>query len=185
MPKKESAHQKTKGVVKKPRATRKQTNVEKRRWNGQEGGGPGRPKGSTLDKKWKLTPGQMSMARAIVEASVQGGLFPGSVAELSRAIGFKKEYVRKMLLREDFHAYINHLLISEGIMLEVSFWRGMAIGMQAGDPRVLQLYAQMTGKIQKKEAPKLRVEIVSPEGERTALPVYEDIEDAEVIEEDD
>lgn len=184
MPSKKTVHKKN---PKKPRATRKQTNVEKRKWNGQEGGGPGRPKGSALDETWKLTPRQMAMAQAVVEATVENGLFPSSIAELARAIGHNKDYLRKMLLRDDFHAYMNHLLIADGVMLEVSFWRGMAVGMQAGDAKVLHLYAQMTGKVQKKEAPKLKVEIITPEG-RQALPVYEDdgeIEDAEVIEDED
>jgi hypothetical protein len=185
MPKKESMHLETKSKKVVRRATRKQQG-EKKKWNGQEGGGPGRPKGSTLDKTWRLTPRQMEIAQKIIDATNSDGLFPSSITQLAKSIGAEKHYVRELLRRETFHKYLTYLLLQDGIMLEVSFWRGMQLGLQVGDARVLQLYAQMTGKIAKKEAPVLKVELISPDGSRTALPAYTDeIEDAIVVEEED
>ena len=71
-------------------------------------------------------------------------------------------------------------------MLEMSFWRGMQLGLQVGDARVLHLYAQMTGKIHKSEQPTLQVQIVSPGGETLAIPQYTDgeVEDAIIIEDE-
>lgn len=179
--------------TKKPkRATRKLTNPEgeeKRKWNGQEGGGPGRPPGSTQKNKWGLTPSQMKTAEKIIAATNKDGLFPASVQQLARAIKEEPKRVRDLLRRENFHAYMTHLLLEEGIMLEVAFWRGMQLGLQVGDARVLHLYAQMTGKIQKNAQPTLQVQIVSPDGETLAIPQYtdtegEEIEDAIVIEDE-
>jgi hypothetical protein len=189
MPDAKSAHKKTKGK-KLVRATRKQLNPEgeeKRKWNGMEGGGPGRPKGSTLDPTWKLTPNQMDLCRKIIEATNEEGFFPASLTALARDVDTDPKYLREMLRRDKFQAYLNHLLLQNGIMLEMAFWRGMQIGLTVGDARVLQLYAQMTGKIAKKESTALKVELVAPDGSRTQLPVYkdEDIVDAEVIEDDE
>ncbi len=187
MPDKKSMHEKP-NKKKAARATRKQTG-KKKKFSGMDGGGPGRPKGSTLDKVWKLTPRQMEIAELMMEVETRDGFFPSSVTELAKEINTDRTYVRDLLRREDFQRYINHLLISDGIMLEMSFWRGMSLGLQVGDAKVLQLYAQMTGKISKKETPQLKVELVSPDGTRLALPMYEaeddTIIDADVVEEDD
>jgi hypothetical protein len=64
----------------------------------------------------------------------------------------------------------------------------MQLGLSVGDAKVMDLYARMTGKIAKKEAASLKVELVSPDGTRMALPTYtddEDIEDAIIIEDED
>lgn len=186
MPDKESMH-KTPSKKKVSRATRKQTG-KKKKFSGIEGGGPGRPKGSTLDKQWGLTPRQMEIAELMMEVETNDGFFPKSVTELAKAIKADRTYVRELLRRDDFQKYINHLLVADGIMLEMSFWRGMQLGLQVGDSKVLQLYAQMTGKIAKKEAPQLKVQLVSPDGSTVALPLYEDekdIIDIDAVEEDD
>jgi hypothetical protein len=188
MPDAKSAHKK-KTSGKLVRATRKQLNPEgeeKRKWNGMEGGGPGRPKGSTLDETWKLTPNQMDLCRRIIEATNDEGFFPASITALARDVDTDPKYLREMLRREKFQAYLNYLLLQNGIMLEMAFWRGMQLGLQAGDSKVLQLYAQMTGKIQKKEATAIKVELIAPDGSRTELPTYkdEDIVDAEVVEDE-
>jgi len=192
MPKKESAHQeKSPKKIKAPRSTRKQLNPEgeeKRRWNEQEGGGPGRPKGSTLDEVWKLTPNQMALAVRVVEATNKDGLFPASITQLAKTVKTDPTYMREMLRRDDFQRYLNYLLLNEGIMLEMAFWRGMQLGLQVGDSKVLHLYAMMTGKIAKKETPTLKVELVAPDGSRMELPTYTDepeVIDVEVIEDDD
>ncbi len=180
MPKKKSMHKD--GI----RATRKQTG-EKEKFSGMEGGGPGRPKGSTLDKVWKLTPRQMEIGELMMDVENSDGFFPSSVTELAKKIGADRTYVRDLLRRQDFQNYLNHLLLADGMMLELSFWRGMSLGLQVGDAKVLQLFAQMTGKIAKNEAPNVTVELVSPDGSRVALPMYEeeDIQDADIVEEDD
>lgn len=174
-----------KTIKRAPKATRKQTNSEGRKWNGQEGGGPGRPKGSTLDPRWKLTPNQMDLAERILTVETDDGFFPASIAELAHKVGSDRQYVREMLRRDNFQAYINHMLLSDGIMLEMSFWRGMQLGLQVGDPKVLQLYANMTGKITKREMPTIKVELIAPDGSRQSLPMYtDDIIDAEIIEDE-
>lgn len=185
---KKSMHKKT-GAKKVTRATRKQTG-EKQKFSGMDGAGPGRPKGSTLDKEWKLTPKQMKIAEDMMEVETSDGFFPSSVAELARKIGANRAYVRDLLRREDFQRYVNYLLNTDNIRLEMSFWRGMALGLQVGDSKVLHLYAQMTGKIERSKASNIKVELVSPDGTRLALPMYEEaediiIEDADVIEEHD
>lgn len=186
MPNKESMHKGTKSKKVVVRATRKQE-PDKPKWNGMEKGGPGRPKGSTLDKVWKLTPRQMEIAQKIIDVEGEGGLFPARVTELADKVGADRMYVRKLLRREDFQRYLNHLLLQDGIMLEISFWRGMQLGLQVGDARVLDLYARMTGKIAKQEAPVLKVELVAPDGSVTSLPAYTDseIEEAIIIEDED
>jgi len=188
MPRKETMHPEVvKGEAKRKivrRATRKQQG-EKAKWNGQKTGGPGRPKGSVIHKKWGLTPYQMEIARKMIEATNKDGLFPSNISQLADFVGAERKYVRNLLRRDNFHAYLTHLLLQQGIWMEVSFWRGMQMGLQVGDPKVLQLYAQMTGKIAKQEAPILKVELISPDGSRQALPAYtdDDIEDAIIIEE--
>lgn len=140
----------------------------------------GRQPDSALHPEWKLTPRQMEIAEAMVQAKSKKG-FPTSVAELARQLDADDKYIRGLLKRETFQAYLNYLLAMDGIVLETAFWKGMQLGLQVGDPKVLSLYATMTGKIQKQEAPKVVVEIRSPD-QQLALPRYEDVEDAEVIE---
>lgn len=184
MPEKKSLHKPTKKKA-LVRATRRQTNPEKKKWNNMEGGGPGRPKGSTLDKKWKLTPNQMALAESVLTATNKDGFFPDSIVALARRVKTDPQYLRNLLRRDEFQKYLSHLLVSDGIMLEMSFWRGMQLGLQVGDPKVLQLYANMTGKIRKNEAPQVKVLLVGPDGEQFALPMYaeSEITDAEVVEE--
>jgi len=189
MPKKTSMHpDSVKGKAKRKivkRSTRKQVG-EKPKWNGQEGGGPGRPKGSTLDKVWGLTPRQMDIAERIIHVNTESGLFPHNATELADKVGADRRYVQRLLRRADFQKYLTFLLLQDGIMLEMSFWRGMQLGLSVGDSKVLDLYARMTGKIAKNEATSLKVELVSPDGTRMALPTYSDdeIEDAIIIEDD-
>lgn len=187
--KKKSAHELQTHKDVSPRATRKQT-IKKPVRKGQYDGtpGPGRPKGSTLDPVWRLTKKQMEIANGMLEVETENGLFPTSIQELARQLGTDKSYVRNLLRREDFQKYLNHLLTENNIFLEMQFWRGMSLGLQVGDSKVLTLYARMTGKIAKAEQQKLQVEIISPDGSRIALPQYaaeDDIIDAEVIEDDD
>lgn len=176
--------------TKSPRGSRRIINPEGGRVK-RTSKNAGRAKGSKLDPKWKLTEYQMEIAQATLEATNRNGLFPASVSELARIIGADPMYVRNLLRNEKFQAYINHILVSDGIMLEMSFWRGMQLGLQVGDAKVLQLYANITGKIAKKEAPNIKITLLGPKGEEMALPMYrdpeveeEDIEDAIIISED-
>lgn len=146
----------------------------------------GRPKGSVVDKRWGLTAGQMILAQTILDVETTDGFFPSSITELARKTKTDRHYLREMLRREKFQRYLNHLMTTDGIMLEISFWRGMQLGLQVGDPKVLQLYANITGKVQKREMPVVKVKLVGPGGEEFALPMYTDdpnVIDAEVIEE--
>lgn len=180
----------TRSKSKSPRGTRRTINPDGARVK-RSSKNAGRPKGTTLDPVWKLTEYQMEIAQATLEATNRHGLFPASIAELARSIGADTMYVRNLLRNEKFQAYINHILVSDGIMLEMSFWRGMQLGLQAGDPKVLHLYATITGKIAKKEAPNIKITLLGPKGEEMALPMYrdqeesEDIEDAIIISEED
>ena len=156
-----------------PRKSRRAVNPKKVR-----DAGPGRPKGSSISKITGLTPNQESIAEAIVGAELKSGLWPSSVKEICEVTGKHPPAIRSLLRRKDFQAYLLSLLELEGIVIEGSFWRGMALGLQAADPKVLDLYARMTGKIQpvKKET-LVEVVIKSPDG-KLALPEYTD----EVIE---
>lgn len=144
--------------------------------------GPGRPKGSTLDKTWRLTPNQMKVAEVIIDAGMNEGLFPSSVVDVVKLTGRTSRYVRDLLKREDFQAYFNWLLSTEGVILEGAFWRGMALGLSVGDVKVLELYARMTGKIAAaKKDTKIEITVKSPDG-APALPAYtKDIIEAEII----
>ncbi len=145
--------------------------------------GPGRPPGSTLDKTWKLTPNQMAVADAIIDAGMDEGLFPSSVNDVVKITGRTSRYVRDLLRRDDFQAYFNWLLSTEGVILEGAFWRGMALGLSVGDVKVLELYARMTGKITVgiKKDTHLTITVKSPDG-APALPAYtKDIIEAEII----
>jgi hypothetical protein len=128
----------------------------------------------------------MVTAQKIIDATNKDGLFPSSVQQLARTIKEDPKRVRDLMRRTNFQEYLNHLLLQDGIMLEMSFWRGMQLGLQVGDARVLHLYAQMTGKIHKSDQATLQVQIVSPDGETLAIPQYTDeqIEDAIIIEDD-
>lgn len=141
-----------------PRKTRQQTNPtpkSKKRLKA----GPGRPKGSAIDPDTKLTPNQMRIAEKMLEAELESGLFPASVAEVARVSGTKPDYVRALLKRKEFQDYVFKLLELEGVVLEGAFWRGLALGLQVGDSRVLELYAKMTGKITNRSETKIEVQI--------------------------
>lgn len=142
----------------------------------------GRPKGSTLDKKWRLTPNQMAAAEAIVELSLEEGMFPASAQQVAKLVGLRPAYVRTLLKKPEFQEYFNWLLSAEGVVLEGAFWRSMALGLSIGDVKVMELYARMTGKIAKAEKDtKVEVVIKAPEG-TTALPSWnKDVIEAEVV----
>ena len=146
--------------------------------------GPGRPKGSILLESG-LTPTQEAVAEAIVDAEMKDGLWPASVKDIVAVTGRTSQYVRKLLKRDDFQQHLNSLLKIEGVILEGSFVRGIQLGLQVGDPKVLDLYARMTGKIHpvKKET-KVEVVVTSPDGQ-TALPEYpaDEVIEAEVVDE--
>lgn len=167
------------------RASRKQTRSKPEEQNKP---GPGRPKGSSIQPSG-LTPNQESIAHQILDAELDNGLFPVSVAQLGRITRTDPKYLRRLLKRDDFQKYMTEILKTEGVVLEGAFWRGMALGLQIGDAKVLHLYASMTGKIKsEKSQAKLTIEIKSPDG-MEALPRYSidsdgDIVDAEVVEDD-
>ena len=145
--------------------------------------GPGRPKGSTLNKETGLTPNQERIAHKMLEAELESGLFPSSVAQVAKVSGTQPGYVRDLLKRKTFQNYLFKLLELEGLVLEGAFWRGMALGLSVGDSKVLELYAKMTGKITNKTETKLEVSIKGIEGTAGALDWGDgDIVDAEVVE---
>ncbi len=92
-------------------------------------------------------------------------------------------YVRDLLRRKTFQDYLFELLKLEGLVLEGAFWRGLALGLSVGDPKVLELYAKMTGKITKQSETKLLVEIKGIDGAPGSLDWSDsEIVDAEVVE---
>ena len=147
--------------------------------------GPGRPVGSAKDKTG-LTPNQKGIARKMLEAELSNGMFPASVREVVEVTGTSASTIRKLLRRKDFQKYLWSLLEDEQIILEPAFWRSIALGLQVGDQKVMDLYARMTGKIQRKEEKRIEVIITAPEGKIAHLPVYEgdagEIVEAEVVE---
>ncbi len=157
-----------------PRATRAIT-----RKNKQHGKSSGRKPGK-IDPEWGLTPNQKRIARKMLEAELEDGLFPASVAAVAKVSGAQPAYVRDLLKRKEFQAYLMHLLELEGVVLEGAFWRGLALGLQTGDVKVLELYARMTGKIDNQKDTKVVIEVTSPDGQ-PALPVYE-VEEADIVE---
>ena len=193
--KKKTAHpqyrKKENTAVKAARATRKQTRATEDDQAEAKAikPGPGRPKGSTIQPSG-LTPNQERIAHDILDVELKDGIFPASVAQLGRATATDPKVIRALLRREDFQKYMADLLKTEGVVLEGAFWRGMALGLQVGDPKVLDLYARMSGKIkQEKAQAKLTIEIKSPDGQ-AALPMYTldeegDIVDAELVGEED
>ena len=116
--------------------------------------GPGRPVGSKVSKTTGLTPNQEGIAHKMLEAELQSGLFPATVREVATVTGKDPTNIRKLLKRPEFQKYLFTLLELEGVVLEGAFWRSMALGLQVGDSKVMQLYAQMTGKIKKQEEKK-------------------------------
>jgi hypothetical protein len=175
-----ASQDRSKSKSKAPRSTRAAANPEAKK-KGYKAG-PGRPKGSTIQESG-LTPNQEKIAQDILEAELKNGLWPASVKELVEATGKSSKTIRDLLRRDDFQAYLFKLLELEGLMLEGAFWRGLALGLQTGDVKVLELYARMTGKIKpvQKET-KVEVQIKGVEG--VQLPEYTgDVIDAEVVEE--
>ena len=163
---------------KAPRKSRK--TVPRKR---QRAAGPGRPKGSIILESG-LTEAQEEVAQAIVDAEMKDGLWPSSVKDIVAVTGRTGQYVRQLMKRDSFQAHLASLLKMEGVILEGSFVRGIALGLQVGDPKVLELYAKMTGKIQpvKKET-KVTVEVLSPDGQ-SALPEYAtDVVEGEILDE--
>lgn len=172
-------HQKadrTKSVTKAKRSTRAAANPENKKRNYKPG--PGRPKGSTVQESG-LTPNQEKIAQQMIEAELDTGLWPASVKELSEATGQPAHKIRELLKRTDFQTYLLKLLELEGVVLEGAFWRGLALGLQSADVKVLELYARMTGKIKplQKES---KVEVTIKGADGLQLPEYVD---AEVVEE--
>ena len=135
-----------------------------------------------VSKEWGLTPNQMRIARRMLDAELKGGMIPSSVQQVAKVSGSDPKYVRNLLKRQEFQRYLNHLLGLEGVVLEGTFWRGLALGMQIGDIKALELYAKMTGKIDKTRDTKIEVVVISPDGQ-PALPFY-DAEEAEIVEEE-
>lgn len=156
------------------KATRKKGNYK---------AGPGRPLGSRKDETG-LTPNQKSIAHQMLEAELASGLFPATVREVAETTGKDPQKIRLLLKKPEFQAYLFKLLELEGVVLEGAFWRSMALGLQAGDSKVMQLYANMTGKIQKQEDKKVEVVITAPEGHTLALPVYEGDAEEAIVEEE-
>lgn len=163
-----------------PRNSRQQANPTPKALKPKAG--PGRPKGSTLDPQWRLTPNQMRIAEAMLDKELEDGIFPASVKDVSQLTGADPAYVRKLLKRKEFQDYLFELLKLEGVILEGAFWRGMALGLSVGDVKVLELYAKMTGKVVQKQEARLEITLKSPEG-RALLPEYVDVEALEVIDE--
>lgn len=147
--------------------------------------GPGRPVGSKKDKTG-LTPNQKNIARKMLEAELSNGMFPATVREVVEVTGKPAPAIRALLKRSDFQKYLWSLLEDEQIILEPAFWRSMALGLQVGDQKVMALYAQITGKIQRREEKKVEVIITAPGGQPAVLPVYEgdagEIVEGEVVE---
>ena len=83
----------------------------------------------------------------MLEAELKNKLFPATVREVSDVTGKDPATIRNLLKKPEFQAYLFQLLELEGVVLEGAFWRSMALGLQVGDSKVMQLYAQMTGKI--------------------------------------
>ena len=136
-----------------------------------------------IDKEWGLTPNQMRIARRMLDAELKGGMIPSSVQQVAKVTGSDVKYIRDLLKRQSFQKYLNHLLGLEGVVLEGTFWRGLALGMQIGDIKALELYAKMTGKIDTKRDDKIEITVISPDGQ-PALPIYVAAEEAEIIPEE-
>ena len=155
-------------------------------WNSStDPAGPGRPKGSSPDPKYGLTPNQMDLAERILKAEMEEGMFPVSISQLAKSVKVETRKLRDLMQREGFQKYMNDLLRSDGYVVESTFWRSLALGVQVGDVRCLELYAKITGKLSTgKGSGKLTVEIKAPDG-MAALPKFEadeEIEEAEIVE---
>ncbi len=163
-----------------PRDTRQQTITTPKKKKRKPG--PGRPKGSTLQESG-LTPNQERIAQQMLELELETGLFPSSVAQVAKVTSSDPNYVRDLLKRKTFQDYLFELLKLEGVVLEGAFWRGMALGLSLGEPKVLELYAKMTGKITKQTETKLLVEIKGIESAPGSLDWGDsEVVDAEVVE---
>lgn len=165
---------------KAPRKTRQQTDTRQK--TKKRKAGPGRPKGSIVSQETGLTPNQERVAEKMLEAELESGLFPSSVAQVAKVSNSDPKYVRELLKKEAFQKYVMKLLELEGVVLEGAFWRGMALGLSVGDSKVLELYAKMTGKITNKTETKIEVEIKGTEGAPKLDWVDSEVIDAEVIE---
>lgn len=159
-----------------PRSTRQQTDTKPRALKRKAG--PGRPKGSKLNPDTGLTPNQERIAEKMLEAELKTGLFPSSVAQVAQVADANPSYVRELLKRPAFQAYVLKLLELEGIVLEGAFWRGLALGLSVGEPKVLELYAKMTGKIVNRTESKIQVEVQGVAG----VPALDWKDDPNVIE---
>jgi hypothetical protein len=183
--KKGTHHKSSNHTVRKdqaPRKTRQQTNTMPRSKKGKAG--PGRPKGSVVSKETGLTPNQERIAEAMLSKELEDGIFPASVGDIAKLTGSDPKYVRDLLKRPEFQSYLLSLLELEGVVLEGAFWRGMALGLQVGDSKVLELYAKMTGKITNRTESKIEVEVVAP-GHSTPVLAWDDggeIVEADIIE---
>ena len=164
-----------------PRKTRQQTSTTPKKR--KRPAGPGRPKGSVLQASG-LTPNQERIAHKMLEAELESGLFPSSVAQVAKVSGTDSRYVRELLKRPEFQAYLLKLLELEGVVLEGAFWRGMALGLSVGDAKVLELYAKMTGKITNKTETKIEVEVKGVSGVPSLDWSDSEIVEAELVEED-
>ena len=164
-----------------PRDTRQQAYPKKKKR--KRPAGPGRPKGSVVSKETGLTPNQERIAHKMLEAELDSGLFPTSVGQVAKVAGSQPEYIRILLAKKEFQAYVFKLLELEGVILEGAFWRGLALGLSVGDSKVLELYAKMTGKITAKTESKIEVIIKGVDGTQ-ALDWGDEIIEVEVIEDD-
>lgn len=140
----------------------------------------GRPKGSTVNKATGLTDNQERIARALLDAELKSGLWPTSTRELAEITGEDQNYVRRLLRKPKFQEHLMKLLELEGVILEQAFWRSLAFGLSVGDPKVMELYAKITGKTIDRSEKKVTVEVLSPDG-KPALPVWAQDEDGDTI----
>ncbi|MEK0325102.1 MAG: hypothetical protein QQN63_05295 [Nitrosopumilus sp.] len=138
-------------------------------------------------KEYKLTDKQREIAEKLVsfELDTDSHLVL-SVAALARGLGENVHYIRKVFRMPDFQRYMMELLGNESIVQESLFWRGMAIGLGLGDPQIMRLYAQVSGKIKKEEKKETtKIVIVGPDGVNiiptTSIDADGDIIDVEQI----
>lgn len=162
----------------KPPKPIKQSEIEKKRSAISVAKPPPEP-----DEFSHLTDKQKSIAEKLVEFELSDERpITLSVAALARHMGEEPTYVRRLFKRSDFQAYLVHLLGSESMVQEGLFWRGMAIGLSVGDPQVMRLYAQVTGKIKKEEKKdSVKIFVVGPDGSEI-MPVTSVDKDGDIVE---